>query len=128
MLSTVALATFVIVLLCQSSFAGKHAIQQNGGSQKKDSGNKVTITGCMTDGLNCYIFATSDQKHKYAIAKSDDLQLGATYKIVGTLSEAPNSCGEYLQMITAEKITDMKQKCEDRLGGVPGKPDKPAKP
>ena len=121
----IVITLFILAGNYESGHAQRHGENDSAVNQTDKKAAAVTITGCMTSGRDCYIFHSSDQKHVYAIPKSDDLKVGNTYKIVGRLTDAPNTCGDYLQMIVAETIKNLDQECKDMMGGVPGNPKKP---
>lgn len=71
---------------------------------------KVTVTGCVTQGVECLTLKDSKGKQDYSIAKSDKLKVGQGYKITGTIAEM-GVCQEGKPILVAEKISSANLKC-----------------
>jgi hypothetical protein len=72
---------------------------------------KVTVTGCVYQGVECFTLKDSKGKQDYSIAKSDKFKVGQGYKITGTIAEI-GFCQEGKPMLAVEKISDAKLKCD----------------
>ncbi len=71
---------------------------------------KVTVTGCITTGVECLTLKNSKGKQDYSIAKSDKLKVGQAYTITGTVSDI-GFCQEGKPILAPTKIVDAKLKC-----------------
>ena len=72
---------------------------------------KVTVTGCIYQGVECLTLKDSKGKQDYSIAGSDKLKVGQAYTITGTVAEI-GFCQEGKPMLAPTQIKDAKLKCD----------------
>lgn len=47
----------------------------------------VEVTGCISEGFECLVLKDDKGKPNYSINRSDVLEVGAAYRITGTVRE-----------------------------------------
>ena len=80
-------------------------------SKNEPKPKSVTVTGCITTGVECLTLKNSKGKQDYSIAKSDKLKVGQAYTITGTVTDI-GFCQEGKPILAPTKIKDAKLKCD----------------
>jgi hypothetical protein len=99
----------LIALLCLSVFGLAADAKSRARRRTHARADTITVTGCVSEGVECLILTTLDGKHKYSLGRSDRLKPGRSYRIRGTVGGV-SVCmqGESLKPV---KITPLKLHC-----------------
>ena len=72
----------------------------------------VTVSGCVTQGVECLLLVTLDGKRKYSLSRDRRLKAGGAYRVTGTLQDI-STCmqGPHLSPRT---VTPLRTHCPAR--------------
>jgi hypothetical protein len=77
----------------------------------KNPAKRVTVTGCIYQGVECLVLKNSKGKQDYSLVKSNNLQVGHSYQITGPVSEL-GICQEGKPILSAQMVHELKLRCE----------------
>jgi hypothetical protein len=84
---------------------------QTGGEKGPRPGNTVTVTGCIYQGVECLILKNLKGKQDYSIARSNNLQVGHSYRITGPVGDI-GFCTEGKPILGAQMVHELRLRCE----------------
>jgi hypothetical protein len=87
------------------------AFGQTDGKKAPSTGRTVTVTGCIYQGVECLILKNLKGKQDYSVVKSNNLQVGHSYRITGPVSEM-GFCQEGKPILGAQMAHELRLRCE----------------
>jgi hypothetical protein len=75
---------------------------------------KITFTGCVRQGKQCFLLASADGKLAYALVRDlkGKIQAGQSYRVVGTLSNS-TPCDGVAGSLDPKKAEPVTLECRD---------------
>jgi hypothetical protein len=83
--------------------------------KKANPAKRVTVTGCIYQGVECLVLKNSKGKQDYSLVRSNNLQVGHSYQITGPVSEL-GTCQEGKPILSAQMVHELKLRCEPPTG------------
>ena len=72
---------------------------------------RVTVTGCIYQGVECLILKNLKGKQDYSLVRSNNLQIGHSYQITGPVSEV-GTCQEGKPILSAQLVHEVRLQCK----------------
>jgi|GEM_PF-6280033 len=95
------------ILLCLSLFG--LTVQAQPGGRGKARARSVTVSGCVTEGVECPLLVTLDGKRKYSLSRDRRIVVGRAYRIVGTLQDV-STCMQGRHLLP-RRVTALRVRC-----------------
>ena len=80
------------------------------GGKKADVEKRVTITGCIYQGVECLVLKNQKGKQDYSVVRSNNLQIGHAYRITGPVSDV-GICQEGKPILSAQMVHELRLQC-----------------
>lgn len=101
----------VVTVLCVFLFAG--AALAHGHKKKSRRAHHqdetITVSGCVREGVECMVLEPFKGNQKYSLVSGSNLQIGAAYRITGTIVEV--SICQQGKALKPTKVTKLKTRC-----------------
>src|SRR5258705_11999994 len=98
-------------ILCVAVVTLGFAFSQTDGKKAPKAAKNVTVTGCIYEGVECLVLKNLKGKPDYSVVKSNNLQIGHSYRITGPVSET-GTCQEGKPILATQKVTELRLRCE----------------
>ena len=100
--------TFLFLLSCPKASA--QCFQNDGNTGASRSEKLVTVSGCISQGVECFVLEPFRGGKKYSVARVRGLAPGEAYRISGTVSDV-SVCQQGFPTLSIRRITKIKKKC-----------------
>ena len=80
------------------------------GGKKADLEKRVTVTGCIYQGVECLVLKNRKGKQAYSVIRSNNLQIGHAYRITGPVSDV-GICQEGKPILSAQMVHELRLQC-----------------
>ena len=84
---------------------------QTEGKKAKRAAKTVTVTGCIYQGIECLVLKNLKGKQDYSVARSNNLQIGHSYRITGPVGDI-GFCMEGKPILGAQMVHELQLRCE----------------
>lgn len=99
-----------LIILCLFVF-GSHAMALGHKSHKaRKRAKTVTVTGCISQGVECLVLTSLDGKDKYSVTRNRKLRINQAYRITATVSDI-GFCMQGFPILSPRKIVPLKVRC-----------------
>ncbi len=99
-----------LILLCLSVI-GSNAMALGHKSHKaRKRAKTVTVTGCISQGVECLVLTLLSGKDKYSVTRNKKLRIGQAYRITGPLGDI-GFCMQGFPILSPRKIVPLRVSC-----------------
>ena len=99
-----------LIFLCLAIFSPTLTALGHGARKARKKAKTVTVTGCITQGVECLVLTTLDGKPRYSVARNKKLRVGQAYRITGPLSDI-GFCMQGMPILNPRRITPLRVRC-----------------
>jgi hypothetical protein len=99
-----------LIILCLSVFSPTVLALGHKSHKARRRAKTVTVTGCISQGVECPVLTTLDGKPRYSVTRNKKLRVGQAYRITGPLSDM-GICMQGMPILNPRRIIPLKVRC-----------------
>ncbi len=101
-----------LVILCLSVFSPTVLALGHKSHKARKRAKTVTVTGCISQGVECLVLTLLSGKDKYSVTRNKKLRVGQAYRITATLSDI-GFCMQGFPILSPRKIVPLRVRCPE---------------